>query len=120
MDYRKAFDTVPHRRLVKKLNGYGICGNLLAWLSNFLNHRYQRVVVNGAASNWVSVRSGVPQGSVLGPLLFTLYVNDIPDIIQCNISLFADDTKIFSVIKNKSDQDKLQSDLSSLCDWYIK
>ena len=120
LDYRKAFDTVPHQRLVKKLNGYGIRGNILAWLSNFLNHRYQRVVVNGTASQWVCVKSGVPQGSVLGPLLFTLYVNDIPDIIQCNIKLFADDTKIFSIIKNKSDQDKLQCDLSSLCDWCVK
>lgn len=80
--------------------------NTLAWLSDFLNHRYQRVVINGTASKWVHIRSGVPQGSILGPLLFTLHVNNIPDIIKCNIKLFADDTKII--------------DLNSLYDWYVK
>jgi len=73
LDYSKAFDSIPHQSLLCKLEAYGICGNLLSWLSNFLSNRLQRVTINGCLSEWTNVQSGVPQGSVLGPLLFILY-----------------------------------------------
>jgi len=82
LDYSKAFDSVPHQRLLCKLEAYSIRGNLLSWLSNFLSNRLQKVTINGCLSEWTNVQSGVPQGSVLGPLLFILYVNDIPDLIN--------------------------------------
>ena len=88
-----------HHRLILKLKAYGICGNPHLWLSNFLSNRVQRVLVNGCSSDWVGVQSGVPQGSVLGPLLFILYVNDIPDLILSNMRMFADDTKIYFSIQ---------------------
>ena len=80
LDFAKAFDSVPHRRLLIKLESYDIQGNLLNWIEDFLIGRRQRVVVNGAPSSWAPVNSGIPQGSVLGPLLFICYVNDMPEI----------------------------------------
>ena len=106
LDYSKAFDSVPHYRLVKKLTGYGIGGKLLSWLTNFLQ-RLQRVVLNSENSEWVEVSSGVPQGSVLEPLLFVLYVNDIVEFIQSKLEMFANDTKIYSVIETIHDIAKL-------------
>jgi len=91
LNYSKAFDSVPHCQLISKLEAYGICGDLSLWISNFLSNRLQREVINGCLSDWVSVKSGVPQGSILGPLLFILYVNDIPDLIESNSKMFADD-----------------------------
>lgn len=90
MDFSKAFDTVPHNRLLYKLNKYGITDNLHLWISNFLTKRKQRVVVDGEHSDWTNVRSGVPQGTVLGPLLFLLYINDLPHGISSTVRLFAD------------------------------
>ena len=82
LDYEKAFDTVPHERLLKKVSTLGIKGNLLNWLRGFLTGRKQRVIINSATSNWDPVTSGVPQGSVLGPLLFLMFVHDIPNEIK--------------------------------------
>jgi hypothetical protein len=82
LDFHKSFDTVPHRRLIHKLKGYGILGNLLHWIEDFLNDRKQRVLLNGAHSAWSTVTSGLPQGSVLDPILFTIYINDLPDVIK--------------------------------------
>lgn len=113
LDYSKAFDTVPHRRLVKKLESVGINGSLLNWIENFLNGRKQRVVVNGVMSRWIEVLSGVPQGSVLGPLLFLIFVSDIPSLIENSISLFADDTKLYG----KNCGTSLQDDLTKLVEW---
>ena len=87
LDFRKAFDSVPHNRLLMKLKAYGIGGSLLRWVQNFLSGRMQRVVLNGDHSSWSTVSSGVPQGSVLGPLLFSLYVNDIPLSVDSPILL---------------------------------
>jgi hypothetical protein len=117
LDFAKAFDTVPHRRLEEKLLAYGIQGNILSWITNFLSGRMQRVVVNGKKSEWADVLSGIPQGSVLGPILFVLFINDLPDAIQGTAKLFADDTKVFTQVLNSEDCERLQGDLSRLCQW---
>ena len=100
LDFQKAFDTVPHCRLFTKLVTYGIQGELLDWIKSFLTNRKQKVVLNGASSEWSKVYSGVPQGSVLGPLLFSIYVNDIPSVVDSQTLMFADDIKIFRQIQS--------------------
>ena len=117
LDFSKAFDSVPHRHLIKKLQSYGVTGRLLSWIRAFLVGRRQRVVVNGCRSDWVPVASGVPQGSVLGPLLFVLYVNDLPTAVQCPIQLFADDTKLYQSVRLDSDASSLQWDLDRAVAW---
>ena len=117
LDFKKAFDSVPHKRLVEKLNSYGIQGNLKTWLSNFLTNRQQRVVVNGEASDWQEVLSGIPQGSILGPILFIIFINDLPSVVGNVCKLFADDCKLYKIIKSKLDQDDLQNDIDNLCKW---
>ncbi len=117
LDYQKAFDTVPHMRLVHKLSQYGIRGHVNAWVKDFLTDRQQRVVVNTSSSEWAEVKSGVPQGSVLGPLLFLLYVNELPEIIQNRCKMFADDTKVYGRVKQLEDGAPLQRDLSTLDAW---
>ena len=114
LDFKKAFDTVPHQRLLQKLQLFGFGGHLLRWIKSFLTGRTMRVVVNGASSSWMRVLSGVPQGFVLGPLLFLLFVNDLPDWIKTNIRIFADDTKIWTRITSVKDSESLQSNLDSL------
>ena len=91
LDFSKAFDTVPHQRLLYKLHHAGINNNILKWIKVFLTTRQQKVLVEGASSPNVPVSSGVPQGTVLGPLLFLLYINDLPNEVNSNIRLFADD-----------------------------
>jgi hypothetical protein len=117
MDFSKAFDTVPHNRLLHKLKSYGITGNTHRWLSNFLTKRTQRVVVNGEHSKWVHVKSGVPQGTVLGPLLFLVYLNDLPDNISSEVRLFADDCVLYRQITSNIDINQLQTDLDTLSSW---
>lgn len=120
LDFQKAFDSVPYNRLLVKLEAYGVTGNILKWIKNFLSDRQQRVMINGIASEWTEVTSGVPQGSVLGPLLFILYINDLPDIVKTHCKLFADDAKIYKEINNIEDFEDIQCDLYKLCQWTAK
>ena len=120
LDFSKAFDSVPHQRLLNKLRTYGINGNILSWCESFLTGRRQRVVINSVASDWSDVLSGVPQGSVLGPLLFLLFINDMPDVVHNVIALFADDAKLFSSIRSDSDMLRLRHDIYNLTEWSDK
>ena len=117
LDYRKAFDTVPHKRLVEKLKLFGIAGATLKWIEDFLQGRTTRVIVRNNSSKWLKVLSGVPQGSVLGPLLFLIFINDLPDWISCSVKLFADDTKVWKIIDSVDDQKVLQKDLDNMMAW---
>ena len=117
LDYRKAFDSVPHKRLVHKIARYGFGEVFTRWINNFLSERTQTVSIRGEFSEPKDVLSGVPQGSVLGPLLFILYVNEIPEILQGTAKLFADDTKVYDKACKK---DSLQKDLDTLYLWSSK
>lgn len=119
-DFSKAFDSVPHRLLLSKLADYGIHGNLLLWLSSFLQNRRQRVVLEGCPSNWLPVTSGVPQGSVLGPLLFLIYIDDIGIGINSSVRLFADDLIMYSEVLNNTHCTAFQQDLDKLYNWSLK
>ena len=120
LDFKKAFDKVPHQRLLLKLKAYGIGNGMINWIEKWLIDRRQRVVVDGEVSNWKSVLSGVPQGSVLGPILFLIYINDLDDDITSKVLKFADDTKVFRKIKSDADRQHLQDDLNKLIEWYDK
>ena len=118
LDFTKAFDSVPHERLLLKLKGYGIEGNLLKWFRNFLTNRQQRVVVRGTFSSWTHVKSRVPQGTILGPILFLIYVNDISSNISSSIKMFADDTKVYREITDFENNTRaLQTDIDRLANW---
>ena len=117
LDFRKAFDRVPHHRLNTKLQYYGITGDTLLWIESLLSDRQQAVIVNGSQSTWRPVTSGVPQGSVIGPVLFLLYINDINVNIQSKMRLFADDSVIYRDIHCEEDHSILQQDLHTLADW---
>ena len=120
LDFSKAFDSVPHKRLLIKLQSYGVEGKVLQWIQSFLSDRRQKVYVSGAGSSWSYVTSGVPQGSVLGPVLFVCYINDMPEVVKSMIYLYADDAKIGRQIVNDSDKDVLQLDLDELEKWAKK
>jgi len=117
LDYRKAFDSVPHERLLHKLNNLGIRDKLLLWIRSFLTGRRQRVRVEDALSDWCSVTSGIPQGSVLGPTLFLCFINDLPQQVTSELALFADDTKLFGPVRVEDEVQKLRDDLDCLHDW---
>ena len=117
LDFQKAFDKVPHKRLVAKVHAHGIQGSVHRWIESWLTDREQRVVLSGCASDWSKVTSGVPQGSVLGPLLFLLYINDIDDKVTSMLLKFADDTKLFKAVATMDDVNKLRLDLTNLHTW---
>ena len=120
-DISKAFDRVWHRGLLFKLEKYGISGNLLKWFENYLYGRAQRVVLNGNNSDWKEIRAGVPQGSILGPLLFVIFINDIVDDIDATIKLFADDTSIYLEVDNPRDSAEiLNGDIDKIHKWSEK
>ena len=120
LDFQKAFDKVPHKRLMAKVRGYGIIDEVGDWIEDWLTGRKQRVVINGSSSIWLDVTSGVPQGSVLGPLLFIIYINDLDLGLLSKISKFADDAKIGINASNKSAVKQLQEDLNRLGEWSRK
>ena len=120
LDYQKAFDTVSHNRLISKLYAYNLDARIIKWIKYYLSERKQFVEINGKKSEWQNVTSGIPQGSVLGPLLFLIYINDLPDGIMSNIYMYADDTKLYREIKSPEDHQILQNDLTKLCVWSKK
>ena len=109
LDFQKAFDKVPHKRLLLKLKAHGIGDGIIDWIEQWLTDRRQHVVVDGEVSNRKSVLSWVPQGSVLGPLLFLIYINDLDDNITSNVLKFADDTKVFRKVNTDGDKQHLQN-----------
>ena len=117
LDFAKAFDTVPHKRLLGKLQAYGIDQHVYRWIQDFLVGRVQRVSVNGSLSEEEPVISGIPQGSVLGPLLFVIFINDLPQNLTSQSLMFADDTKVFSRVSNRDEAQALQRDLNELEQW---
>ena len=120
LDLSKAFDRVPHERLLLKLSSHGVTGDIFNWVKSWLSNRKQRVVLNGSCSKWTDVTSGVPQGSVLGPLLFIIFINDIDaaiDTVNCALLKFADDTKGVRAVNSEADAMKLQADLDNIFCW---
>ena len=103
LDISKAFNNVWHEGLLYKLKSMGISGELYNLLENFLSGRFQRVILNGQTSSWRPVLAGVTQGSILGPLLFLIYINDLPNELKSNAKLFADDTSLYTIVKDKNE-----------------
>ena len=128
LDFRKAFDLVSHKHLLLKLEKHGIKGQILNWIKAFLENRRQKVVIRGYESDELDVLSGVPQGSVLGPILFLLFINDLPKCTTCPVCLFADDSKIYCRVPRVNNgkpelegaHEALQNDLKELHKWATK
>ena len=120
LDYQKAFDTVPHQRLLSKMKSYNINSNIIEWTKHYLSNRTQYVELNGVKSESRNVVSGIPQGSVLGPLLFLIYLNDLPDNVKSTIYMYADDTKVYREIDSDTDVQTLQEDLRIMSEWSNK
>lgn len=116
-DFAKAFDSVPYLRLIRKLKALSITDKVLQWISALLSDRRQRVVLDGTASSWLPATSGVPQGSVLGTVLFVVFINDLPDVVKSWIYMYTDDTKITRQIATVCDCAILQMDLDQLYLW---
>jgi len=117
LDFAKAFDKVPHQRLLLKLRAHGIDGAVCDWIGAWLRDRWQKVRLEGSCSSWRQVFSGVPRGSVLGPVLFLIFINDLEVGTTSRILKFADGTKLFRAVVNLSDHSKLQNDLDTVCEW---
>ena len=118
LDISKAFDKVWHEGLLYKLKSFGISGNLLNLIKHYLTDRSQRVLLNGQCSNWQPILVGVPQGSILGPSFFLIYINNVPGGLKSNVKLFADDTSFFSIVKSKEEStSNLTNDLDMISKW---
>ena len=120
LDFRKAFNTVPHCRLLSKLSSYGIHDQTHSWIASWLTMRKQRVAIDGITSGWVSVKPGVPQGMVLGLLMFLIYINDIGENVLFVLKLFADDCILYRAISSSTDCSELQEDLNTIYQWSQK
>ena len=121
LDIKKAFDTVPHNRLLWKLKYIGgLRGKVLEWMGDYLKDREMRTVVRDTYSSWKSVTSGVPQGSVIAPIMFQIYVNDIQNGVTSYINLFADDAKLLRVIESQNDCQQLQRDINRIYEWSLR
>ena len=121
LDLSKACDTVWHDDLLCKLRCMGICRKYFGLIDSFLSDRFQRVLLNGQTSKWSQIKAGVLQGSILGPLLFLVYINDLPEGLTSNVKLFADDTSFFSVIRDSNFSSmSLNEDLSKISQWGYK
>ena len=119
-DFRKAFDSVPHRKLIDKMQDLGLNEHILLWVKSYLTDRSQKVIVNGKASDPTPVLSGVPQGSVIGPLLFLIYIDgvmNLPLSETSNLILYADDILLYRAIKCESDYSVLQDDINTINYW---
>ena len=118
LDFAKAFDLVPYEQLLTKLHALGITGSLLSWLRGFLTFRLQHVVVNGCYSSWLPVKSGVPQGLVLGSLLFLIHVNDLHEVVShASLKMFADVVALYKEVKFSTDCVLLQEGIHDVCSW---
>jgi hypothetical protein len=117
LDFAKAFDKVSHVKLIQKLEAYGVNSILVKWIKSFLTGRKQRVIIGDNSSEWEDVTSSVPQGSVLGPLLFTIFINDLPDKVKNECRLYADDSKLIGVIEKDKDVIDIQKDIDNLQNW---
>ena len=121
MGISKAFDKVSHKVLLYKLESLGISGKLLNLFCSYLNDRHQRVVLNGQLSDWAPILAGVPQGSVLGPFFFLIYINDLLDNLNSLIKFFADDTSLFSTVNDPNHSAKvINNDLNKISEWACK
>ena len=122
LDFSKAFDTVPHQRMINKMEHYGIKGNIHRWVSSWLTQQHQRVCVDGEESSNKPVRSGIPQGTVLGPLCFLVYINDMEKSISrtSTLRLFADDSLLYRPVNTTNDGKRLQENLTELIKWAEK
>ena len=118
LDIKKAFDRVPHKSLIWKLEHKGgLKGTLLEWMKDYIQDREIRTVIRDCSSSWCEVTSGVPQGSVLAPIMFQVYINDMSEGLNSYINLFADDAKLMKVIKNQGDCEELQRDIDKIYKW---
>jgi len=123
LDFRRAFDVVPFQHMLKQLEAHGVGGPLLKWLSNWTQQRQQRVVLNGKNSDWAEVISSVVQGSVLGPILFVIFINSMDMVLtdpHTKVHKYADDSKISRRIRNQDDSTALQTSLHQVCMWAKK
>ena len=120
LDFQNAFDKVPHQRLILKVKSHGMGNSIINWIEQWLTCRRQRVVVDGEVSSWKSVLSGVPQGSVLGPILCLVYINDLEEGVTGTILNFLDDITLFSKTKEIGDNQNVQDDIDKLVKWSEK